>query len=260
MCLFPTYCKVPRVGNTDDRQTAAAVQTGEPLNTYTKLTISDIPFTTTWCYSITNQFPSLSFCGPYSKPHGARGLSKHYHLRFDPKLGNGVCAICRISCACVACKSILDKSWISVIPSNKKERYKTVTKSIHWPVIGSFNNWNIIRLLLKSTPYDAFDEIHQVVLDGISDNMALLVESGKYGAINTTDATNNVFYVIMFKYESYTLQYNTTIDGQIITAGELVVKAQYICTMQVNTNWYWYQNLQQHVIIVPTRTILHPQL
>ena len=58
-------------------------------------------------YCNTNQFPSLSFCGPYSKSHGARGLIKHYHLRFDPKLGNGVCAIRRISCACVACKSML---------------------------------------------------------------------------------------------------------------------------------------------------------
>ena len=49
--------------------------------------------------------------------------------------------------------------------------------------------------------------------------MALLVESGKYGAINTTDTTSNGFYVIMFTSEAYTLQENTTIDGQIITAG-----------------------------------------
>ena len=40
-------------------------------------------------YCNTNKFPSLPFCGPYSKPHGARGLGKHYHLRFDPKLAMG---------------------------------------------------------------------------------------------------------------------------------------------------------------------------
>ena len=40
-------------------------------------------------YCNTNQFPTLPFCGPHSKPHGARGLRKHYHLRFDPKLGMG---------------------------------------------------------------------------------------------------------------------------------------------------------------------------
>ena len=30
--------------------------------------------------------------------------------------------------------------------------------------------------------------------------------------------------------------------------------------MQVDTNWYWNQQTKHHVITVPTRTILHPQL
>ena len=49
--------------------------------------------------------------------------------------------------------------------------------------------------------------------------MASLVESGKYGDINTTDTETNWFYVIMFTSEVYTLHDNTTIDGKIITAG-----------------------------------------
>ena len=57
----------------------------------------------------TTQFPELSFSRSYSKPHGARRLSKHYHLRFDPKLGMGVYAILRIPCAWVACTSMLGK-------------------------------------------------------------------------------------------------------------------------------------------------------
>ena len=40
----------------------------------------------------------------------------------------------------------------------------------------------------------------------------------------------------------------------------MVVQAQYICSMQVDTNWYWNQQPKQHVITVPIRTILHPQL
>ena len=75
---------------------------------------------------------------------------------------------------------MLDKPLISDIPSYKQERYKPVNKCTYWPVVVSFNNWNIIQLSQKSTPYDAFDEIHQVVLGGISDNVASLVESGKY--------------------------------------------------------------------------------
>ena len=61
--------------------------------------------------------------------------------------------------------------------------------------------------------------------------MAWLVESGKYGAINTNGTATNVFYVIMFTSEACILQDNTTIDGQIITAVKLVAKAQYLYFM-----------------------------
>ena len=114
---------------------------------------------------------------------------------------------------------MLDRPSISIIPSDEKERYEPVTKCTYWPVLGHFNNWNIIPLSQKSTPSESFDEIHQVVLDGISDNMASLVESVKYGYINTTDITTNGFYVIMFTTDAYTLHYNTTIDRQIINTG-----------------------------------------
>ena len=66
-------------------------------------------------YCNTNQLLALPFCGPYSKPHCARGLSKHYHLLFDPKLGMRVFSIRRVPCACIDCTSMLDKPWISGI-------------------------------------------------------------------------------------------------------------------------------------------------
>ena len=40
----------------------------------------------------------------------------------------------------------------------------------------------------------------------------------------------------------------------------MVVKTQYLCSMQVDTNWHWNQHPQQNVITVPTRTILNPRL
>ena len=40
----------------------------------------------------------------------------------------------------------------------------------------------------------------------------------------------------------------------------MVVKAQYLCSMQVKNNWYWDQHTQQQVIIVTTHTILYPRL
>ena len=73
-------------------------------------------------YCNTNQLPELTFCGQHSKSLGERVLIMHYHLRFYSKLGNGVCEIRRTSCACAACKSVLDRPWIYGIPPDKQEQ------------------------------------------------------------------------------------------------------------------------------------------
>ena len=62
-----------------------------------------------------------------------------------------------------------------------------------------------------------------------------------YIAINTDETKIHRFYVIQFLSEAYMLQNNTTIDRQVISAGKLVSKAQYILSMQENTNCYWKQ-------------------
>ena len=123
---------------------------------------------------------------------------------------------------------MLNKPWISGILSKKQARYQPVTNCNYWPVLGSYSNWNIIEITPKSTPFEAFDEIHKVVLDGISENLVSLVQLGMYDTINTDDTTTNRFCVIQFLSEAYTLQNNTTIYGHVIYAGGLVVKAQYL--------------------------------
>ena len=62
--------------------------------------------------------------------------------------------------------------------------------------------------------------------------MATLVQEGKYGAINTTYITKKGYNMIKCMSEYYTLQEYTTCNGQISTAGELVVKSQYMNCMQ----------------------------
>ena len=68
--------------------------------------------------------------------------------------------------------------------------------------------------------------------------MASLVQSGMYGTINTYETTKNRLYVIQFISEAYTIQNNATIDGQFISAGELVFKSQSFSSMQENTDFY----------------------
>ena len=90
--------------------------------------------------------------------------------------------------------------------------------------------------------------------------MASLVQPCKYVVINTAVTTKNRFYVTQLISEAYTLQNNKNIDGQVISAGKLVAKTQYLCSRQENTNRYSKQQSFQHNIIVSTFTILHPCL
>ena len=110
-------------------------------------------------YCDTNKLPTLPFCDSYPKPHGSRGVGKHYHLRFDTNLGHGICVICRIPCACVVCTSMLDKPWISGIQSTKQERYQPVINCTYWKFLGPYKNWTTIELTPKSIPFEDFDEM-----------------------------------------------------------------------------------------------------
>ena len=132
-----------------------------------------------------------------------------------------------------------------MVYNQKSSTLSTCHRLYLFPVLGSYNNCYITHITPKSRPLEAFDEIHKVFLEGISDNMVSLVQSGNYGFINTAETTENVFYVIQFISEAYTLQNNTAIYGQIISAGELVAKAQYLCYMQGNNNWHWKQHSLQ---------------
>ena len=111
-------------------------------------------------YCDRNQFPALPFCGSHPKPHGERGLGKHYHIRFDPNIGHGIFAIRHIPCSCVACTSMIDQPCISGVQSTTQARYQPVINFNYWPVLVPYNNWNIIHLTQKSIPSEAFDEIH----------------------------------------------------------------------------------------------------
>ena len=90
-------------------------------------------------YCATNQFPGFKVLGPHNKLNGARGLGKHYHMRFDTKLGYGTCAISCIPRDCPTCTSILDKPWSPGVPAQQKTSYQPVKYFTYSPVLCSFN-------------------------------------------------------------------------------------------------------------------------
>ena len=86
-------------------------------------------------YCATNQFPGLQFLGTHNKPHGVRGLGKHYHIHFDTKLGHGTCEICHIPCDCTLCTSIMDQPWVPGLPAQQKPHYQPTQSFTYWPVL-----------------------------------------------------------------------------------------------------------------------------
>ena len=84
-------------------------------------------------YCATNHFLGVKFLGPHKKTHGVRGLGKHHHMSFDPKLGNSTNAICFIICACTLYTSILEQTCIPGFSEQKKPRYQPVKDCTYWP-------------------------------------------------------------------------------------------------------------------------------
>ena len=102
-------------------------------------------------YCWTNQLTELKFLGPKNKPHGVCGLCNHYHLCFYTKLGHGTYAIRHITCACTLWTYSINQPCFTALPAHQHTSYQLVQDYTHWPMLGSFNKWNIIKLLHKAT-------------------------------------------------------------------------------------------------------------
>ena len=105
-------------------------------------------------------------------------------------------------------------------------------------MLGPFNNYNILKSSHKEKSSEEIDKIHHVVVCGINENMAELVQNYQYSAINTTYTSTMGYYVIKFMSETYILEEEKMCDGKISTSGELYVKPQYTNCTQDNTKWY----------------------
>ena len=114
---------------------------------------------------------------------------------------------------------MLYNTWAYKVYPNKHPCYQPDVDWAYWPVLGSFNDWNIIQITSKTTSSEDFYLLHKVVLGGISWNMDYLVYLGKYGAIDAAYPTTIGYYVIKYLSEPYTLNEYQTTYGQVSKAG-----------------------------------------
>ena len=100
---------------------------------------------------------------------------------------------------------MLENPGAYVINPTKNHCYQPVVDCIYCHVLGSFNNWNIMKFTNKRTSSEDFDDVHKVVLYGTSANMDYLVRTGKYGEINASDPTTLGYYVAKYVSDLFTL-------------------------------------------------------
>ena len=71
---------------------------------------------------------------------------------------------------------------------------------------GSLKNLNIIKFNNKVTSSEEFDYIHKIFLDGTSDIIDYLLQTGKYVTINKNDKNTMIYYVIKYASNTFILK------------------------------------------------------
>jgi len=125
------------------------------------------------------------------------GIMGHYNIRTDPKLPHCCVVVRRIPCACIGCRAQLKKEWDSTLPFAEQPRYKTSTDCQMYEIFEGHNDWKLICLVdTKDSVIDLNDEVHELILQGITERLATRVEAGGYGAVSTDDPEADGYYVL----------------------------------------------------------------
>ena len=82
------------------------------------------------------------------------------------------------------------------MPPHLEPRFQPVKDCTLWPVLGSSNNTNVIQCQHKTISSEDLETFQQFIIDDINNNIPVWVKNGQYGAIDTTDTTTMVYYVI----------------------------------------------------------------
>eukprot|EP00978_Attheya_sp_CCMP212_P027680 scaffold93292_cov36-Attheya_sp.AAC.2 len=158
-----------------------------------------------------------------------------YHIRCDPDLGLGKCAMRRIPCVCPACRLSLDQVWQAQVDADKQPRYAGhVGDCKYSSIMGTYNKWYIVDLVVSdqasnATDVDYIKEVQETILDGISSVFAEQIVISNYGAFQTDDVATSGYYIVQWSSMPYVLakpyvcyEYN---PPQIIPEGTFVCKA-----------------------------------
>ena len=88
-------------------------------------------------------------------------------------------------------------------------------------------------------------------------NIYLIITKGKYGAIDTDDSSRHSYYIIKFFSYPYILQAYLSIDGQVISSGEVICEGTYIFLININYHYYILQRTKTINRIISLRKLIN---
>ena len=102
-------------------------------------------------------------------------IKQFYHIRCDPELGKGFCAMRRITCACTGCVEQLSKPWLPTLDKTLQPRYVIEPEICKYSsILHGYNKWYISKLNLKkeTTNPNEIKIKDELVLQGMTQAVA----------------------------------------------------------------------------------------
>jgi hypothetical protein len=172
-------------------------------------------------------------------------LKMFYHIRCDPDLGQGFCAMRRIPCACNACVQQLSHKWMPNTDKLLQPRYAIEPPLCKYSaILHGHNKWYITELKIdqNTTTKDEMQAMHEGVLMGMTQVSSEEIFEGSFGAFQTSDKQTLGYYIVQWTGIPYTLQdqyeCNAFNPPVLIPQGDLVCEAKFWTPMSKGTHWY----------------------
>ena len=139
-----------------------------------------------------------------------------------PMLGKGKCEIIPIAGACLPWTNNMDAQWFTCNRDVEHPRYWRVDNVVYVSNIGSFNEWKPVTFDNSSTTEEEFDDINQVIIDGISYKIWSFVTRGYFGTVSNDNTKKDGYYMLKFTSNNYTIQEDVILYGRKCAMGEQV--------------------------------------
>ena len=156
-------------------------------------------------------------------------MKQFYHIRCDPELGEGFCAMRQIPCACTGCVVQLSKPWLPSLEKTQQPRYFIEPETYNYSsILRGYNKWYISKLNLKkeTTNPDEMKIKDELVLQGMDQAAADDIEYNTIGEFETINSNMPGYYIVRWTSNTYTLKGQYTCHAfdtlVIIPEGELV--------------------------------------